>query len=479
MHYKPTFIIAMFVLLSLVSAIPAQQVSTANLTEQNSSVGRGARLGPVGGTGTTNYIAIWTSSTTLGNSVIYQSGGKIGIGTTTPGSSLDVAGNVNVGSTNAYRVGQNTVLSIAGLNNVFLGTGAGINNNTGYGNAFAGSGSGYNNATGSYNTFSGFQAGYFNSSGGSNTFSGAFAGLYNTSGQQNSFFGSKAGLSNTSGCCNTFTGNNTGYWNQTGFGNTFTGYTAGFSNASGEQNTFSGSYAGYSNTSGGYNTFTGFYAGFSNTSGGANTYAGFNAGASNNGTDNIYLGHSAGDGVTSENNTTRLGSAAYISSTYVAGIYGVNVSGATVQINSNGQLGTVSSSRRYKEQIRDMGDGSSQLMRLRPVTFLYKPEYSESPRKLQYGLIAEEVAEVYPELVEYGMDGQPYTVRYQLLIPMLVNEAEKQYRRAEAEAALLTMQEQKIEQLEQRLSRLEGFIGSQIKTADRITLDILGSRASQ
>jgi trimeric autotransporter adhesin len=175
----------------------------------------------------------------------------------------------------------------------------------------------------------------------------------------------------------------------------------------------------------------------------------------------------------------RLGSPSYISSTYVAGIYGVNVSGVAVQINSNGQLGAMASSRRYKEQILDMGDSSSQLMRLRPVSFLYRPEYSDSPRKLQYGLIAEEVAEVYPELVEYGKDGLPYTVRYQALIPMLLNEAQKLYRRAEAQAAVITMQDQRIEQLELRLSRLEAAIGTQVRTAEDKSLDVLDHRASQ
>ena len=473
MRYKPTFIIAMFVLLSLVSASPAQQVSTANLTEQNSSLGRGARLGPVGGTGTTNYIAIWISSTTLGNSNIYQSGSNLGIGTTTPTSTLDVAGDVNVGSGKPYRIGQRTVLSNAGTDNLFLGIGAGGNDTSGLDNAFSGAGAGFNNTSGSYNTFNGFQAGYFNTTGSGNTFSGASAGLNNTRGGQNSFFGSTAGALTTTGSYNTFIGYNAGYRNTTGYGNSFTGYAAGV-NSTGNENTFSGDHAGYFNTNGSYNIFNGFYAGAGNTTGGHNTYIGNEAGFSNNGTNNIYLGDSAGVGVTGENNTMRLGSPSSISSTYVAGIYGANVSGVAVQINSYGQLGTVSSSKRYKEQIRDMGDGSSQLMHLRPVTFLYKPEYSESPRKLQYGLIAEEVAEVYPELVEYGKDGQPYTVRYQLLIPMLVNEAQKQYHRAEAEAALITTQEQKIEQLEQRLSRLEGFFGSQMKTADRTAFDILG-----
>jgi hypothetical protein len=105
-----------------------------------------------------------------------------------------------------------------------------------------------------------------------------------------------------------------------------------------------------------------------------------------------------------------------------------------------------------------MGDSTNGLMKLRPVTFFYKPEYDKGEHTLQYGLIAEEVAKVYPELVADDQDGQPYTVRYQYLATMLLNEVQKQYHRAEAEAKVITEQEQKIEDLEQRLSRLERLV---------------------
>ena len=104
----------------------------------------------------------------------------------------------------------------------------------------------------------------------------------------------------------------------------------------------------------------------------------------------------------------------------------------------------MTSSLRFKEQVRDMGDSTNALMKLRPVTFLYKPEYENGERTLQYGLIAEEVAKVYPELVAYDNDGQPYTVRYQYLSTMLLNEVQKQYRRAEAEPKVIKAQQQKI-----------------------------------
>src|SRR5208337_4062791 len=147
----------------------------------------------------------------------------------------------------------------------------------------------------------------------------------------------------------------------------------------------------------------------------------------------------------------------------MAGIYGSSIggSGIAVYVDNNGQLGTTVSSLRFKEQVRDMGDSTDALMKLRPVTFLYKPEYDKGKRTLQYGLIAEEVAQVYPELVAYDNDGRPYSVRYQYITTMLLNEVQKQHRRAEAEAKLITAQEQKIDELEQRLSRLERVVGNQ------------------
>ena len=129
-----------------------------------------------------------------------------------------------------------------------------------------------------------------------------------------------------------------------------------------------------------------------------------------------------------------------------------------------------------------MGDSTDALMKLRPVTFLYKPEYARGDRTLQYGLIAEEVAKVYPELVAYDKDGQPYTVRYQHLAPMLLNELQKQYRQAEEQSRVIAEQQaqirdqqQQIEGLKQqlqvqnaslqeRLSRLEKLADSQAQT---------------
>ena len=128
----------------------------------------------------------------------------------------------------------------------------------------------------------------------------------------------------------------------------------------------------------------------------------------------------------------------------MAGVSGVNVSGVPVMVDPTGQLGTVSSSRRFKEDIQDMGDASSGLLRLRPVIFRYKQPYQDGSKPVDYGLIAEEVAQVYPDLAVKGADGQIETVQYQKLTPMLLNELQKQA--------------EQIRSLEDRLAALEALL---------------------
>jgi len=230
-----------------------------------------------------------------------------------------------------------------------------------------------------------------------------------------------------------------------------------------------GASAGQGNTTGNNNVFLGDHAGSQNTTGSGNTFIGTSAGTHNTtGMSNVYIGVQGPS--SSESNTVRIGDMQ--TATYVAGIYGATASsGVAVYINSSGRLGTVLSSQRFKEQVHDMGESTNALMNLRPVTFFYKPEYEDGPRTLQYGLIAEEVAKVYPDLVAYDNDGKPLTVRYQYLNTMLLNEVQKQYRRAEAEAGVIATQQQeiktqaeKIGDLEQRLSRIESMMA--VRTAE-------------
>jgi hypothetical protein len=281
----------------------------------------------------------------------------------------------------------------------------------------------------------------------------------------NLFVGVLSGPANIAGMAtgNTFVGAGSGQFNTSGYGNSFFGYGSGGPTNAGHSNVMSGTQVGNSNTSGSDNVFSGFQAGFNNSTGSRNIFIGTLAGSNiQKGSNNIAIGYLAGPGADTSN------------STYISGIYSSNVSGSAVFVNPSGQLGTLTSSRRFKEQINDMGDSSSALMKLRPVTFLYKPEYEKGPRTLQYGLIAEEVADVYPDLVAYEPDGKPYTVKYQYLTTMLLNEAQKQYRRAEAEAKVISQQQDEIESLrkqseefQRRLERLERALGTDIKLAEK------------
>ena len=142
--------------------------------------------------------------------------------------------------------------------------------------------------------------------------------------------------------------------------------------------------------------------------------------------------------------------------TYVSGIFGVNPGGGgAVFITSSGQLYSPSSSARYKENIRDMGEKSDALMSLRPVTFQYKQPVADGPKPLEYGLIAEEVAKIYPELVVYGKDGEVESVQYHQLPALLLNELQKQEQKIREQETKIGQQQILIQDLASRLKALE------------------------
>jgi trimeric autotransporter adhesin len=371
---------------------------------------------------------------------------------------------------------------------------------TGIGNTAAGYGALNGNTTGGYNTATGGDALFLNTTGSGNTASGAYALSYNTVGYSNTAAGYGALGSNTAGNYNTATGYSSLYSNTTGNYNTATGYlalqnsTTGNNNTAtgwnalganantGSNNTASGVFAlGYNttgnsstatghnalndNTTGNYNTATGDSALAANTTGSNDTAVGYQALMNTTGSSNIALGAGAGSavvggsnnidigstGASGDNAVINIGTVGHQTSAYFAGISNSNVSGAAVLVNSNGQLGVAASSRRYKEDIQDMGAASDGLMRLRPVTFRYKKPFTDGSQPMQYGLIAEEVAEVYPDLVARSADGQIETVKYQLLDPMLLNELQKQ--------------KEQIRSLEERLAKLEAALERTTVTA--------------
>ncbi len=346
------------------------------------------------------------------------------------------------GSNPVYEILANPVVSIGpelSDHNVFLGVNAGTYNVAG---------------SGVQNTFVGYESGQGQNNndtiGTSNTFVGYASGQGNTSGSQNTFIGQNAGNSNQAGNHNVFVGVGAGVTSVTGDDNTFTGFRSGNMSNGVHDNTFYGYQAGYNNVSGNNNTFLGDSAGYNNTSG----------------VGDLYIDNQGPNSGPPENNTIRIGNSMHTAA-YIQGVYGgtVMMGDLPVLVDPTGRIGTMTSSLRFKEQVRDMGDSTNGLMKLRPVTFFYKPEYASGERTLQYGLIAEEVAKVYPELVAYDKDGKPYAVLYQYIATMLLNEVQKQYHRAEAQAELIKTQEQKIGELEERLSRVEELVRVELAAA--------------
>ena len=235
---------------------------------------------------------------------ISLSTGNVGIGTSNPATTLDVAGSINAST--QYNLGGSRVFSVAGLNNTFTGVNAGAVN-TGTGNSFYGRSAGLVNTNGSNNSFFGYLAGAANISGNSNAFFGRSAGTNNTAGSDNSFFGESAGGSNTTGASNSFFGESAGVSNTVGNNNSFFGRVAGAANNTGSDNAFFGTSAGTSNTAGMNNAFFGRSAGLVNTTGSDNSFFGRSAGAANTASNNAFFGSSAGSANTTGNNNSFMG----------------------------------------------------------------------------------------------------------------------------------------------------------------------------
>jgi hypothetical protein len=294
------------------------------------------------------------------------------------------------------------------------------------------------NTTGSGNTATGYTA-LQSATGSDNTAFGYGAGAAVTTSSQNSFFGTVAGVLTTTGDLNSIFGSYAGINNTIGNSNAFFGQGSGNQNVTGSRNTFIGRESAALNTTGSDNIGLGYRAGFELTTGG----------------NNIDIGHV---GVAAEANTIRIGTGGTQTRAFIAGIHGITTgvaNGVAVLIDSNGQLGTISSSLRYKENIADMGQASDRLMALRPVTFRYRRPYDDGKKPMQFGLIAEEVAESFPELVVLNKEGRPETVKYHELTPMLLNEAQKQRRLIEAQTALLKEQAAEIASLTKQTARLD------------------------
>jgi endosialidase-like protein len=224
---------------------------------------------------------------------------------------------------------------------------------------------------------------------------------------------------------NTADGNQALFSDTTGDGNTANGHHALYSNTTGAGNTATGLQALYSNTASVNNTADGIFALLNNTTGNQNIALGYAAGSNlTTGDNNIDIGNA---GVAAEANTIRIGKQGTQTKTFIAGINGTAVMGGAVKVNAAGQLGTAPSSRRFKTEIKQMDTASEAILALKPVTFRYKQEIDQEGIP-QFGLVAEEVEKVNPDLVTRDAKGEVYTVRYEAVNAMLLNEFLKEHR---------------------------------------------------
>jgi hypothetical protein len=342
---------------------------------------------------------------------------QVPAGTWTGNDTSDVNFNTGMG----YGALGGPAPSNGGCCNTASGYAALYSNTTGVSNTASGYFALKYNTTGSYNTASGESALYSNTTADYNTASGVNALYSNTTGNDNTASGYNALYSNISGGNNTASGFDALYSNSTGNNNSAVGNSALYRNKSGVQNTASGSDALYANTSD-FNTASGYSALYHNATGQHNTALGWEAGYNlTTGSNNIDIGN---QGVAADAAFIKIGTEGTQTETFIAGISGVGVSGGVpVVVGTGGQLGIASSSERFKTAITPMGSSTQKLDQLRPVMFQYK---SDPQGAMQYGLIAEEVAQVYPELVVHDHEGRILSVRYDELAPMLLNEAQKQ-----------------------------------------------------
>jgi Chaperone of endosialidase len=322
------------------------------------------------------------------------------------------------------------------------------------------------NTTNSFNTAIGAGALFLNA-GANNTATGAAALLSNTTGTGNAADGASALLHNDTGSFNTAVGNLALSNNTTGTFNSGFGQGALASNTIGIQDTASGAGALFNNTMGGGNTANGFQALNFNSVGNANTAIGFQALLHNTvGNNNIALGAFAGFAITvgdlnidignlgfaGEATTIRIGDVQ--NATYVAGISGQSSpGGVAVFVNSDGKLGTAVSSQRFKDDIKSMDSASEAIMALQPVTFRYKNKFDPTGAA-QFGLVAEEVEKVDPDLVVCDKEGKPYSVRYDAVNAMLLNEFLKEHKVVQEQGAIIARMEQRIEALTAGLQKV-------------------------
>jgi Chaperone of endosialidase len=303
-----------------------------------------------------------------------------------------------------------------------------------------------------------------------NTATGAGALFSNTSGLGNTANGAFVLFNNISGLRNTANGFEALFTSTTGFANTANGAYALFANTA-DDNTAIGDSALRSNTMGHDNTAAGVSALTSNTTGSNNTALGTFAGSSlTTGDNNIDIGYNV-VGVAGESNTIRIGDTD-ITDTFIRGISGATVaSGATVLVASNGHLGTITSSKRFKEEIKPMDKGSEALFSLRPVTFRYTKEIDPT-RTRQFGLVAEDVEKVNSDLVVRDENGKVNSVRYEQVNAMLLNEFLKEHNAFREEQRKVQEQEATIAELKSGMKALAATVSKQASQLQKVSVQV-------
>jgi Chaperone of endosialidase len=349
------------------------------------------------------------------------------------------------------------------------------------------------------NTATGANALFFNRDGESNTAVGVDALIANTAGNLNTAIGSEAlHGTNSTGSFNTAAGARALLSNQTGGVNLAAGYSAMEANISGFYNVAIGGFALGTNTGGSYNVATGANALYYNK-GSSNTGTGHQALQNNTtGNYNVALGYQAGNNLTTGSNNIviganvlgaagdankiRIGKSIH-AATYIGGIYNKSVSsnttggGIPVLVDSTGKLGTVKSSARYKEAIKPMDKASEAILALEPVTFRYKQEL-DPDGVTQFGLIAEHVEKVSPELVVRDEDGKISTVRYEAVNAMLLNEFLKEHRKVEEQQAMIREMKAAVAQQQQEIKALATSLKQQAATIRKVSQQLRTDKSS-
>jgi hypothetical protein len=353
--------------------------------------------------------------------------------------------------------GPDTDGAIPGANNG-EGIGVLVNRTSGVWNTGTGFEALNHLTAGNQNTATGLRALSSDTNGGFNTATGVFSRFSNTSGFFKSATGAYSLANNTLGNRNTANGYGALYFNTEGYQNTATGFGALYKNTTGFANTANGYLALANHTTGVVNTAIGNRALTNNTTGTGNTAVGSAALLSNaTGANNTALGRVAGGDITGSGNVCigqGVGGEALVNdTTWIRNVYDSVASERQVYVNSDNKIGTLSSSRRYKEDIKPMDTASETLFALKPVTFRYKKEIDRS-RALSFGLIAEEVARISPDLITRDEEGQPQTVRYEAINAMLLNEFLKEHRKVEEQDRKMRGQDRKIKEQEATIAQL-------------------------